>query len=227
MTATRTSVSALALVAAAACSGESRQSDSGATKTPAAAPAAAPAPRPDTVAAADRAPDTLRVRFQTNKGPFVVEAYRAWSPFGVDRLYQLVKTGYYNDVRFFRVVPGFMVQFGMSGDPKQTVAWQERPIADEPVKQTNERGTITFAKRGMPNSRTTQLFINFADNRSLDAGGFAPFGKVVEGMKVVDGIYAGYGEQPDQGRITNEGNAYLKREFPKLDYIVKATIEKR
>jgi len=178
----------------------------------------------------ERAPDTVRVRFETSKGPFVVEAYRDWAPNGVDRFYQLARAGFYDGDRFFRVLTGFMAQFGLHGDPKVTSVWHERSIPDDPVKHSNARGTITFAARGAPNSRTTQLFINYRDNANLDGMGFSPFGVVTEGMAAVDSLYAAYGEGapdgpgPDQERASAQGNVYLQRDFPKLDYITKATV---
>ncbi len=174
-------------------------------------------------AASAAAPDSFRVAFVTSRGPFTVEVTRALAPRGADRFYQLVTTGYFTDVRFFRVVPGFVAQFGMSGDPKLNDRWQKDTILDDSVRTTNARGTIVFATSG-PNTRANQFFINLVDNGRLDARGFAPFGRVVEGMAVVDSIYAGYGEAPDQTRIGAEGNAYLTTAFPKLDYIKSATI---
>jgi peptidyl-prolyl cis-trans isomerase A (cyclophilin A) len=165
----------------------------------------------------------FRVRFETSRGTFVVEAQRAWSPNGVDRFHQLVSSGFYDNNRFFRVVPGFVVQFGIHGDPSVARQWEQLAIPDDPVVQSNRRGTLTFATAG-PNTRTTQLFINFADNLNLDAMGFSPFGRVIEGMDVVDRIHAGYGERPEQGRIATEGNAYLEREFPELDFIRTARV---
>jgi peptidyl-prolyl cis-trans isomerase A (cyclophilin A) len=176
-----------------------------------------------------QAPADYKVKFDTSKGDFVVEVHRDWAPLGADRFYNLVKNGFFNDARFFRVISGFMVQFGISGDPKVAAAWRDASIADDPAKQSNSRGMITFATRG-PNTRTTQLFINYADNGRLNAMGFAPFGQVVSGMDVVDALYSGYGEGaprgagPEQGRIQSEGNAYLTQAFPKLDYIKTATI---
>ena len=174
----------------------------------------------------ERAPAVYRVKFDTTAGVFEVEVHTDWAPIGADRFYNLVKNGYYDGDRFFRVVPGFMVQFGINGDPAIQRSWVEANIQDETVKQGNTRGMITFAKSGAPNSRTTQVFINFKDNSFLNRQGFAPFGKVTMGMEVVDKIYSVYGERPDQGRTQAEGNAYLTKNFPKLDYIKKATIEK-
>ena len=176
-------------------------------------------------AQSEKAPETYKVKFDTSKGPFVVEVHRAWAPTGADHFYSLVKSGFYNDVRFFRVVPNFMVQFGMSGDPKVQAA-HNTTIKDDPPKQSNKRGYVTFAKTGAPNSRSTQIFINFKDNAFLDSQGFAPIGQVVSGMDVVDKINAEYREQPNQGEIRANGNAYLMKEFPKLDYVKTATIEK-
>jgi peptidyl-prolyl cis-trans isomerase A (cyclophilin A) len=176
-----------------------------------------------------KAPAVYQAKFDTSKGTFVVEVHRDWAPIGADRFYNLVKNGFYDNARFFRVIEGFMVQFGINGDPKVAAAWRDADIKDDAVKQSNARGTITFATAG-PNTRTTQVFINFADNAPLDGQGFAPFGKVVSGMEVVDSLYAGYGEGapngngPDQGRVQGQGNAYLEQDFPKLDFIKAATI---
>jgi len=176
------------------------------------------------------APESYRARFETSKGDFVIEVQRALSPNGADRFYNLVSSGYYDGVRFFRVIDGFMAQFGMHGDPAVTAAWRSAPIQDDPVMASNMRGTVTFAMTGQPNSRTTQIFINFGDNVQLDGMGFAPFGQVVDGMDVVDALYSGYGEGapngagPSQGQIQAEGNRYLEAEFPQLDHVIRATI---
>ena len=179
----------------------------------------------------EQAPATFRANLDTSKGAIVITVHRDWAPVGADRFYNLVKNGFYDDVRFFRVIPGFMAQFGIHGNPAVAAAWRPAQIKDDPVKQTNKRGYVTFATAG-PNTRTTQLFINFGDNAGLDKQGFAPFGEVTAGMDVVDKIYSGYGEGaprgkgPDQGRTQSEGNAYLTKEFPRLDYIKSATIGK-
>jgi peptidyl-prolyl cis-trans isomerase A (cyclophilin A) len=183
---------------------------------------AAAAPDPDPVA-----PDSFKVAFETSVGGFDVMVYRAWSPLGADRFHRLVSEGYFTDTRFFRVMPGFIAQFGMHGDPATNARWKEAKIMDEPVKTPNAKGTIVFAKPSMPaNSRSNQFFINLGDNSgSLDAMGFSPFGKVVRGMDVVEKVYGGYGETPDQGLIGAQGNAYLTASFPKLDYIKSAVIK--
>jgi peptidyl-prolyl cis-trans isomerase A (cyclophilin A) len=179
----------------------------------------------------EQAPSVYRARFDTSKGTFVVEVHRDWAPNGADRFYNLVKNGFYDNVRFFRVISGFMVQFGINGDPKISAQWREARIPDDPVRQSNKRGHITYAMAG-PNTRTSQVFINFTDNAGLDRQGFSPFGRVVSGMNVVDALNAEYGEGaprgrgPDQARIQMEGNAYLSREFSRLDYVKKATIER-
>jgi peptidyl-prolyl cis-trans isomerase A (cyclophilin A) len=172
----------------------------------------------------EKAPETFRVDLDTSRGPVVIEVTRADAPNGADRFYSLVKAKYFDGARFFRVVPGFMAQFGIAADPVLTKTWNA-PIQDDPVKTSNVRGAVTFAATGQPNSRTTQLFINFGDNGRLDSQRFAPFGKVVSGMENVDQIYAGDGERPDQSQIEAEGNAYLEKAFPRLDYIKTARIE--
>jgi peptidyl-prolyl cis-trans isomerase A (cyclophilin A) len=178
-----------------------------------------------------KAPPRFKVRFTTSKGDFVIEATRDWAPNGVDRFYNLVKAGYFTDVRFFRAIAGFMVQFGIHGDGRVNNIWREARISDDPVKESNKRGHVTFATAG-PDTRTTQLFINFRDNTQLDSMGFAPFARVIKGMDVVDKLHTDYGEGapsgrgPHQGRLQAEGNDYLKKEFPDLDYIKSAKIEK-
>lgn len=177
----------------------------------------------------ERAPDVFRVRFDTNQGPFVIEARKDWAPRGADRFFELVKAGFYDEARFFRVLPKFVIQFGINKDPKVSELWSQLQIVDDPSKQSNTRGTVTFAKRG-PNTRTTQIFINMADNTSLDGTGFPPFGKVVEGMEVVEKLYPGYGEMsprgngPDPIKIQAMGNEYLLRNFPRLDFIKTAHV---
>lgn len=175
------------------------------------------------------APESFRVRFATSRGDFVVQVHRAWAPHGADRFYNLVRGGFFDGTRFFRVLDGFMAQFGIHGDPALAAAWTDAAIPDDIVVESNTRGRLTFATRG-PHTRTTQLFINFGDNSRLDPQGFAPFGEVVEGMEVVDALHSGYGEGPpsgtgpNQGRIQAEGNDYLETEFPELDYIENARI---
>jgi peptidyl-prolyl cis-trans isomerase A (cyclophilin A) len=210
--------------------------------TPTPAPSEAPSPTAsaapgvaaalfDPAQATSRAPDLFRARFETTKGPFVIEVHREWAPRGADRFYNLVRAGYFDDVAFFRVLPDFMVQFGISGDPRINAAWQGARIHDDPVRQSNGRGMVTFATSG-PDSRTTQVFINFKNNSFLDGQGFAPFGRVVEGLSVVDSLYAGYGEGapsgrgPSQPRMQSQGNAYLRADFPRLDYVKTARLLK-
>ena len=187
----------------------------------------APAKLTDPSKLTAKAPETFRARFDTTKGTFVIEVHRAWSPNGADRFYNLVKSGYYDGVKFFRAVPGFVVQWGILGDPSIATTWLRATIPDDPVKESNVRGYVTYAKSGAPNSRSVQLFINLVDNVRLDATGFAPFGKVAEGMDVVDKLYDGYAEGLTklQGRIAEEGNAFLEKNYPLLDGIKKATIE--
>jgi peptidyl-prolyl cis-trans isomerase A (cyclophilin A) len=178
----------------------------------------------------DQAPAEFKIQFETTKGNFTVRMVRDWSPRGVDHLHHLVSSGYYTDIAFFRAIEGFMVQFGMHGDPKINGLWADTNIQDEPVKVSNKRGYMSFAKSNAPNSRSTQLFINLVDNSNLDGYGFSPIGEVIEGMSVVDSIYMGYGEGaprgrgPSQGLINQQGNAYLKSQFPNLDYIKTAKI---
>lgn len=178
-----------------------------------------------TATAADQAPANYQVKFDTSAGEFLVDVKRELAPNGADRFHELVKNGFYNECRFFRVVPNFVVQFGINGDPEVQKKWRDARIADDKVLTTNARGTLTFATSG-PNSRTSQLFINLKDNGRLDERGFSPFAKVIKGIEVVDKITAQYGERPDQGQIQARGNAYLKESFPRLDYIKSATIVK-
>src|SRR5437867_12456143 len=183
----------------------------------------------------EMAPPVFKVDFDTSAGMFVVEVHRDWAPNGADRFYNLVQNGFFDNARFFRVISGFMVQFGINGDPAISSVWRDARIPRDPVKEGNKRGNITFAMQGGPNgpdTRTTQMFINFGDNSNLDSAGFASFGRVTKGMDVVDKIYSGYGEGApsgaglEQGRVQSEGNAYLTKDFPKLDYIKKASIAK-
>jgi peptidyl-prolyl cis-trans isomerase A (cyclophilin A) len=182
--------------------------------------------------AKDKAPNVYKAKFTTTKGDFVVEVHRDWAPNGADRFYNLVNMGFYDDTRFFRTVDGFMVQFGISGDPAVSAKWQSANVTDDPVKQSNKPGYITYAQTNAPNSRSTQVFINYGENARLDGMRFAPFGQVVEGMDVVNSLYKGYGEGapmgagPEQGRIQAQGNAYLDTAFPKLDAIKHAEIVK-
>jgi peptidyl-prolyl cis-trans isomerase A (cyclophilin A) len=208
-----------------------KSAEGASAKTPTATPAAAVKPsldKPQTLT--ERAKDVYRAKFTTSKGDFVIEVHRDWAPLGADRFYNLVKNGYYNETRFFRVVRGFMAQIGIHGSPNMNAIWRDERIADDPVVKSNLRGFVSFATAG-PGTRTTQFFINYNDGNSrLDGMGFSPFGQVVSGMDVVDALYAEYGEGapqgrgPSQARIQSEGNAYLMRDFPQLDYVKEATI---
>lgn len=177
----------------------------------------------------ETAPDTFQARFVTSRGAFVVEVHREWSPNGADRFYNLVANGFYDNVRFHRVIRGALAQFGIHGDSVVAAAWRERNIEDDPAMQSNTRGFVSYATKG-PNTRATQVFVNIANNTQLDALGFTPFGRVVDGMGVVDGLYSGYGEGPPNGQGPNHaliefrGNSYLRRRFPNLDFIREATI---
>lgn len=202
-----------ALLASAGCSGSNPKSEAAKTPTKAGPP-----------------PEVFKVRFDTSRGPFVMEVHRSWAPYGVDHFYDLLNNKFYDEVRFFRVRPKFVVQFGINGDPSLEELWRQLTIVDDPVKQHNRRGYVSYAKAG-PNSRTTQIFINLADNSSqLDTTGFAPFALVTEGMDVVDQLYKGYGEMapngpgPDPSKIETQGNQYLIDHYPKLDYIKTARI---
>ena len=215
------------LLPAAAAEKPKAPAKSTSAKKPASAKTAKPDPKKllDPSKLTAKAPAVFYARFDTSKGPFLIEVHRDWAPLGADRFYNLVTNGYYDDVRFFRVLSGFMAQFGIHGNPELNRIWRDANIADDPVKQSNTRGMVTYAMRPGGNSRTTQLFINYADrNAGLDPQGFAPFGKVIEGMDVVDAIYSGYGESPDQMRAQMEGNKYLNASFPQLDYIKTARI---
>ncbi len=187
-----------------------------------AAPAAQPAEEKK-VSDNGQAPETYKVQFECTNGTFVVECHKAWAPLGAQRFYELVQAGYFNDAGFFRVVPGFVVQFGLAADPAVTAKWKGSKLKDDPVKESNKEGYLSFASAG-PNTRTTQIFINYGANTPLDGMGFAPFGKVIAGMDVAKRINAEYGERPNQGMITMEGNAYLKQNFPKMDFIKTASI---
>ena len=178
----------------------------------------------------ERAPAIYKASFDTSKGTFVVEVHRDWAPLGADRFFNLVKSGFYDDSRFYRVIDSMLVQAGMQGDPKVQAAWAAATIPDDPPKESNRRGTVTLASAGA-DTRATQFFINLADNgRAFDRQRLPPIGRVVSGMEVVDTLYSGYGEGsprgsgPDQSQIRAEGNAYLTKSFPKLDYIKHASI---
>ena len=174
-------------------------------------------------------PDLFKVNLDTSKGPVVIEVHKDWAPLGAERFYQLVKSGYYDGARFFRVLPGFMAQFGIAADPQSTAKWKDANLQDDPVKQSNTRGMVTFATAGT-NTRTTQMFINTGDNARLDSQGFAPIGKVISGQEAVESFFSGYGEGAPAGRgpaqqlIEIQGNAYLEKDFPELDFIKKASI---
>ncbi len=170
-----------------------------------------------------KAPDVFKAQFTTTKGDFIVEVHRDSAPMGADRFYNLVRNGFFTNAAFFRVVPGFIVQFGLNANPAINKVWEHASIKDDPVMGSNSRGTLVFATAG-PNTRTTQLFINFGNNAGLDRQGFAPFGTVTDGMDVVDKINPSYGERPDQQRITEEGDGYLVKNFPMIDKITMAKI---
>jgi len=171
-----------------------------------------------------QSPASYKARFETTAGPFTVEVQREWSPLGADRFFNLVQSGYFNGARFFRVVPGFVVQFGLNADPGITAAWKSLNLQDDPVRRSNGRGFLSFATSG-PSTRTTQLFINLGDNVRLDQMGFSPFGLVTEGMEAVDKITAEYAESPQQPEIEQKGEAYLQQNFPKLDKVTKASVQ--
>lgn len=176
-----------------------------------------------------KAPALFKAKFDTSKGVFIVEVHRDWAPLGADRFYNMVTNGFFSGVRFFRVIPNFMAQFGINGNPAVTAAWNKIDLKDDPPnKQSNTRGFITYGTTGRPDSRGTQVFINYKDNAFLDAQGFVPFGQVVEGMEIVDMLNAEYGSGPQnaQGRISAEGNKFLIASYPKLDFIKTATVVK-
>ncbi|MHC4223536.1 MAG: peptidylprolyl isomerase [Planctomycetota bacterium] len=175
--------------------------------------------------AKEKAPETFKVRFETTRGPIEVEILRAWSPHGADRFYNLVRIGYFEDAALFRVIKGFVAQFGLHADSAVANVWKRANIPDDPVKQPNRRGTLTYAMAG-PGTRSTQLFFNLGDNAHLDGQKFAPIGRISKGMEVLSAIHSGYGDQPDQMSLLHEGNAYLKREYPKLDYIKRVILLK-
>ncbi len=220
------------VVAVAGCGRREKASPSPSPTVAVATPTPVPTPLPplmDPTQATETAPERFRVRFQTTEGPFVVEVRRKWAPRGADRFYNLVKLGYYDGATFFRVLENFMAQFGIHGDPEVSRVWRNAQIPDDPVAQSNKRGMVTFAMAG-PDTRTTQIFINYKDNSNLDRMGFAPFGRVVEGLSVVDKLYSDYGEGaprgagPDQSRAQSQGNDYFRREFPELDHIKSARL---
>lgn len=219
----------LAIAMVVAC----KKKDAGPATTPTAT--ATTSARPDFHNPADpgfavQAPDSFRVKFTTTQGDFEIDVHRAWAPLGADRFYNLVRSGFYDGVRFFRVIPGFMAQFGIHGDTAVVAKWREQVFADDPVRRTNGPGMVTFATAG-PGTRTTQVFINFVDNSRLDGMGFAPFGRVASGVDVISKLYGGYGEGaprgrgPDQMKLNIEGEKYLARQFPKLDKIITARID--
>lgn len=204
------------------CAGGSTNTSDNAAPVPA-APSIAPVGGETAMSAS---PEVYQVEFDTTKGKFVVEVHREWAPHGADRFYQLVQDKFFDQVKFFRAVEGFMVQFGIHGDPNISAKWRENMIPDDPVVKSNTRGMITYAKPGFPNSRTTQVFINYGNNGNLDGMGFAPFGEIISGMDVVDALYKGYGEEPSrfQPQIQQQGNAFLEQAFPELDSIITARL---
>jgi len=192
---------------------------------------AAPAPNRllNPAALTAKAPESFKVKFDTTKGPVVLELHRDWAPKGVDRFYNMTRNGFFNGARFFRVIPMFMAQFGINGDPAVNEAWEKARLADDPPNgKSNVRGILTYGTTGQPNSRGTQLFINYKDNSYLDKTGFVPIGEVVEGMELVDMLYADYGAAPqnEQNTLVSQGNKYMQTKYPKLDYIKTATIVK-
>jgi peptidyl-prolyl cis-trans isomerase A (cyclophilin A) len=209
---------ALSLVLAAGCGSETE------------APRQAVSPLLTPKRLVEKAPANFQVRMETSNGEIVIQVFRDWAPLGADRFYNLVKNGFYDDTRIYRVLDGFMAQFGLNGDPRVNLTWRTATLVDDPVLASNTRGRVSFAKGGQ-NSRTTELFINFGDNSTLDERGFAPLGEVVEGMDVVDGFYSAYGDGPPRGdgpyqaQAQGQGNAYLDVSFPELTRIIRATVE--
>jgi peptidyl-prolyl cis-trans isomerase A (cyclophilin A) len=208
-------LAAMVVVATAGAGAQARQS----------APVDRAARLRNPTALTEKAPEAYKVKFDTTKGVILITVHRDWAPLGADRFYNLVKAGFYDNVRFFRVIPNFMAQFGYNGEPSVTAIWANVKLKDDPVKQSNKRGYVTFANTGGPDTRGTNVFINYKDNPGLDSQRFAPFGEVSEGMDVADKITAEYAEQANQNIIRTEGNTYLAKAFPKMDYIKKATIE--
>lgn len=217
-------ISGLCLVLAAGCTNNRQTAELPETDSPRTAESVPPTQNKPQQA--DKiSTDVFNVRLKTSKGDIVIEVHPDWAPQGAKRFRTLVESDFYDGCRFFRVLPGFMAQFGINGDPEVQKLWRDNNIPDDPRKKSNTRGMVTFAKSSLPNSRSTQVFINYGDNSRLDSDGFAPFGKVIEGMDVADRINSKHGEKPSQAKIQSEGNAYLNREFPDLDYIETATIE--
>jgi peptidyl-prolyl cis-trans isomerase A (cyclophilin A) len=217
---------ALVVCATAFCGIPAHAQSTSATHKPSASKHSAPAAQPSLLNPASltaKAPAEFKVRFTTTAGDFMVQVHKDWAPAGADRFYNLVRRGFFTNASFFRVVPGFVVQFGLNPNPAVNKVWEKAKIQDDPVKQTNKRGTLVFATAG-PNTRTTQLFINFADNSRLDKMGFAPFAEVIDGLDTIDKIYSGYGEQPRQDLITDQGDAYITKNFPKIDKIKLARV---
>jgi cyclophilin family peptidyl-prolyl cis-trans isomerase len=224
----RAAVGAFLLIA-----GAGSFSDGGEGNSLARQAASGPLTHPDNPYWTQTAPAVFRVRFETSKGEFVIEAHHTWAPLGVDRFYNLVRAGYFDDSRFFRVREGYIVQFGIAGDPNVAAIWRNQAIKDDPPTQSNIRGTVAYAMTG-PDTRTTQLYINLGDNLRLDSQGFVPIGRVTSGMEVVDRLYSGYGETAgggmrggNQGKIFEGGNAYLDSAFPRLDKLMRARIDLR
>ena len=220
----------LASLLFASCGAEpTKTAPAGTSQPETASESTAPSALLDPSKLTETAPATFKVKFETTQGEFIVEAHREWAPQGADRFFNLVKAGYFQDLAFFRALDGFMAQFGIHGDPQVNAVWQNATIQDDPVVESNTRGKMTFAMAG-PNTRTTQLFINYGNNARLDRMGFPPFAQVISGMESLDAIYKGYGEGAPQGNgpnqfmIQSQGNSYLKENFPQLDYIKRASL---